>query len=74
MTTSATTSSGLDDRVPGGGSVEAGGRVDLAEDFLPISWSAHSTATLKQPRDGRNMGRSAAVFASVANTTAQETP
>jgi hypothetical protein len=48
MTANAATSSGIEDRVPGPGGSEDGGRPDdLAEDFLPISWSVHSTAPLE---------------------------
>jgi hypothetical protein len=71
MTTRAATSSGVEDRVPAAGGSEDGGRdEDLAEDFLPISWSVHSTAPSAGRRDRRNMGRSAVVSAKPANTTA----
>jgi hypothetical protein len=44
MTTSAAAIIGIEDRdASGGGSDEDGGRVDLADDFLPISWSLYFT-------------------------------
>src|SRR5262245_64817097 len=57
MTASAPTSSGVEDRTGVGGGSEDGGRPDdLAEDFLPISWSVHSTAPPNGTRDRQNMG------------------